>query len=250
MSAMLEYMDSHENCVACQPKILSQSTPLFFEYAGAAGGFIDRYGYPYCRGRVLSDVEKDLGQYDSVMEIFWATGACLMIRREAYWSDGGLDGRFFAHQEEIDLCWRLKARGGSIVCIPQSVVYHVGAGTLSYESPFKTFLNFRNNALLIYKNADPARYPWIRFVRLTLDFVAALHLLAQRRPKNAWNVCRAQFAFWRMKNEFKEDRKENIAKTINKFPDGVLNHLLLFDVYFKRKRTFSAIHQDIRYKKT
>ena len=144
LEPLVAYMDTHPEVAACQPKIRSWHQKQMFEYAGAAGGYIDRYGYPFCRGRMMGTMERDEGQYDTVVPVFWATGAALFIRLTDYTDVGGLDARFFAHMEEIDLCWRLRSRGRGIVCIPQSVVYHVGAATLKKESPRKTFLNFRN----------------------------------------------------------------------------------------------------------
>ncbi|MBQ2293175.1 MAG: glycosyltransferase, partial [Bacteroidaceae bacterium] len=165
LAPMLEYMDSHPGVAACQPKLLSYKNKIEFEYAGACGGFIDKYGYPYCRGRIFDTVEEDKGQYDSVAELFWATGAALMIRAEDYRAAGGLDGTFFAHMEEIDLCWRLRSRGRGIVCIPQSCVYHVGGATLNKSNPRKTYLNFRNNLLMLYKNLPENELSHVMFVR-------------------------------------------------------------------------------------
>ena len=172
LQPMVEYMDAHPDVAACQPKLRAEHTRTHFEYAGAAGGFIDSLGYPFCRGRIFENVEADLGQYDTVCDVFWATGAALLIRSDIYWEVGGLDGRFFAHQEEIDLCWRLRARGHRIVCVPQSVVYHVGGGTLPKENPRKTFLNFRNNLLLLYKNMPDSRLRRVFFLRFWLDALA------------------------------------------------------------------------------
>ena len=152
LQPLTEFMDNHPEVAACQPKIMSYKKRDTFEYAGAAGGFIDKLGYPFCRGRIFDVVEKDEGQYDTPLPVFWATGAALMIRLDVYKQVGGLDGRFFAHMEEIDLCWRLRSRGYGIYCIPQSEVYHVGGATLKKENPRKTFLNFRNNLLMLYKN--------------------------------------------------------------------------------------------------
>ena len=238
---LFNYMETHTECVACQPKIRSVYEPEKFEYAGAAGGFMDIYGYPLCRGRMMNYVETDNNQYDTIKEIFWATGACLMIRSKAYWDAGGLDGRFFAHQEEIDLCWRLKARGASIVCVPQSAVYHVGGGSLGYESPFKTKLNFRNNALLLYKNLSSDRYWWTYLFRLLLDWVAALQMLLQNKPKNAKAVIEAQIEFIKMRKEFKIDRKKNIALTKYKKPSGLLNLWLIWQVYINKKQKYSDL---------
>lgn len=238
---LFDYMENHTECAACQPKIRSEYEPEKFEYAGAAGGFMDIYGYPLCRGRVIGYVETDNNQYDTIEEIFWATGACLFIRSKAYWDAGGLDGRFFAHQEEIDLCWRLKARGASIVCIPKSTVYHVGGGSLGYESPFKTHLNFRNNALLLYKNLTPDRYWWTYLFRLLLDWVAALQMLVQRKPQNAWAVIKAQIQFLKMRNQFTPDRKLNLALTKHKKPVGLLNFWLIWQVYINKKQKYSDL---------
>ena len=152
LQPLVDYMDAHPEAAACQPKIRSWRQKEMFEYAGAAGGFLDRYGYPFCRGRIMGVVEEDRGQYDTIIPVFWATGAALFIRLKDYREAGGLDGRFFAHMEEIDLCWRLRARGRQIACVPQSVVYHVGGATLKKENPRKTFLNFRNNLVMLYKN--------------------------------------------------------------------------------------------------
>jgi GT2 family glycosyltransferase len=232
-------MAQHPECAACQPKIRSEYEPEKFEYAGAAGGFIDSYGYPFCRGRVMNNIETDNGQYDSIQEIFWATGACLVIRSKAYWEAGGLDGRFFAHQEEIDLCWRLKARGASIVCVPQSEVYHVGGGSLGYESPFKTRLNFRNNAILLYKNLSADRYWWTYLFRLALDWVAALQMLAQGKPRNAWAVIEAQIEFIKLFKQFKPDRTKNLDLTTEKNPIGLLNFWLIWQVYINKKKKYS-----------
>ena len=171
---MVAYMDTHPDTAACQPKILSYRHRNMFEYAGASGGFMDRYGYPFCRGRVFDVVEEDRGQYDEVIPVFWATGAALMIRQEVYQKVGGLDGRFFAHMEEIDLCWRLRSQGFQLVCIPSSKVYHVGGATLKKENPRKTFLNFRNNLLMLYKNLPEEELASVMRVRTFLDYCAAL----------------------------------------------------------------------------
>ena len=151
LTPMLQYMDEHEDVAACQPKLRSIFERNSFEYAGASGGYLDRYGYPFCRGRIFNVVEKDHHQYDDVADVLWATGAALLVRARDYNKVGGLDGRFFAHNEEIDLCWRLRIMGRRIVCIPQSCVYHVGGGTLPKGNPMKTFLNFRNNLTMLYK---------------------------------------------------------------------------------------------------
>ena len=152
LKPMTNWMDSHPDCGACAPKLHSWYEKDQFEYAGAAGGFIDSYGFPFCRGRVMQHVEKDCGQYDEVKNVFWATGACLMLRSDLYWSLGGLDDRFFAHMEEIDLCWRMQLEGYKVTVIPDSVVWHLGGGTLPKSSPWKLKLNYRNNLLMLENN--------------------------------------------------------------------------------------------------
>ena len=149
---LVEWMDTHPECGACAPKLHSYQAREMFEYAGAAGGYIDKFGYPFCRGRVLKRLEYDNGQYDSPADVFWATGACLMVRSSLYRKLGGLDERFFAHMEEIDLCWRMQLEGYKVTVVPESIVYHVGGGTLPATSPFKLFLNYRNNLLMLDNN--------------------------------------------------------------------------------------------------
>ncbi len=243
LEALTQYMDSHPNCAACQPKIRSQRNPQYFEHAGASGGYIDRLGYPFCRGRLFNIVEEDKGQYQDIREIFWATGACLFIRSNIYHSMGGFDGDFFAHQEEIDLCWRIKSRGHSIVCIPQSEVYHVGAATLNYESPRKTHLNFRNNAYLLYKNIGGCKYIGIYTIRLFLDWLAAFQMLITGQKTNAAAVIKAQIEFIKTKNKFKEKRLLNLKKNTNFAPIGKVNKSLLWQFHIKGNKLFSQLEK-------
>lgn len=179
----------------CQPKILAQKRKTHFEHAGASGGFIDKNYYPFCRGRILSDVEQDEGQYNEQTDIFWATGACFLVRSEVYHEMGGFDEDFFAHMEEIDLCWRIKRMGHRIVVVPESTVYHVGGGTLSYQSPRKTFLNFRNNLFMILKNHE-GFLPTRIFGRLCLDGMAACLFLLKLQFGNFWAVFKSHMAFY------------------------------------------------------
>ena len=188
LAPLLDYMDAHAEVAAVQPKIRSDRQRSFFEHAGAAGGFINRLGYPYCRGRILWSVEEDKGQYDTPVEVDWTSGACMCVRTKVYKECGGLDAAFFAHMEEIDLCWRMRNAGWRLVCLPQSTVYHLGGGALSYDSPRKTYLNHRNNLLMIYKNK---KHPFgVLFVRFFLDYAAACFYLMQGR----WGACKAVFA--------------------------------------------------------
>lgn len=207
LTPLVEFMDAHPEVAACQPKLLSVFDKDMFEYAGASGGFLDRFGYPFCRGRIFDTVERDNGQYDYATEILWATGAALMIRSKDYWDAGGLDGRFFAHNEEIDLCWRLRIRGRKIYCLPESYVYHVGGGTLPKSNPMKTFLNFRNNLTMLYKCLPDSELRYVMCWRWFLDYLAAWQTLLL---KGNWGdfraIYRARRAYKRWKKDFSADR--------------------------------------------
>ena len=200
LDPLLDYMDAHPDVAAVQPKIRSWARRDEFEHAGAAGGFISRLGYPYCRGRVLWKVEKDHGQYDTETDVDWTSGACMCVRTQIYKECGGLDAAFFAHMEEIDLCWRMRNAGWRLVCLPQSTVYHLGGGSLSYDNPRKTYLNHRNNLLMIYKNKQ---HPYgVLFIRFFLDYAAAFLYLLQGRPKSAKAVFKARRDYLRMKKSY------------------------------------------------
>jgi len=239
IDAPLAIMEGDAGVAAVQPKIRSQRRRSHFEYAGAAGGYIDLYGYPYCRGRMLSIVEEDRGQYDDVADIFWASGACLFIRTKVYKQEGGLDATFFAHQEEIDLCWRLRARGYRIVYTPQSVVFHVGGATLNVESPHKTFLNFRNNLLMLYKNIPASELRPALLIRFLLDMLAAVRFLLSGHPSNMLAVIRAMRAFLRMKPTYKPIRLDNLNKTTNHPIPEISRRSLLVSFYLKGKHTYA-----------
>lgn len=200
---LYDYMESHPATGACQPKIRSYREPELFEYAGASGGFIDRNGYPYCRGRMFSTVEPDNGQYDSVIPIFWATGAALMVRSDLYLKAGGLDKDFFAHMEEIDLCWRILLMGYDIVAVPQGVVYHLGGGSLPASNPRKTYLNFRNNLLLLHKNLPPKSRRRTLLRRRLLDTIAFMKFALTMDWGNAKAVIKAHHDFRRMRRMYK-----------------------------------------------
>ncbi len=210
---LLQYMDANPEIAACQPKIRSQRNKEYFEYAGASGGFIDCYGYPFCRGRIFDTVEKDEGQYDDIVPVFWATGAALMVRQAIYNKVGGLDARFFAHMEEIDFCWRLRSRGYGIVCIPQSQVYHVGAATLRKENPRKTYLNFRNNLLMLYKNLSEKELKRVMRIRFFLDYTASLVFLLKGDFSNARAVWRARRDYREMRKSYLSHRQNNLKNT-------------------------------------
>lgn len=209
LTPLIEEMDAHKEIAACQPKLLSLHDRDAFEYAGAAGGYIDKYGYPFCRGRVFDTVEDDNGQYDNAQEILWASGACLVVRSEDYWKAGGLDGRFFAHNEEIDLCWRLHIMGRQIWCFPESEVYHLGGGTLPKSKPMKTFLNFRNNLTMLYKNLPDSDLKHVMRVRWFLDYLAAFETLILNRKLGDFKaIFRARHTFKNWRHEFDKDRQK------------------------------------------
>lgn len=193
---ILELFEKDVNIAAIQPKILSFKNDKFFEFAGAAGGLIDNLGYPYCRGRVFDECEEDKGQYDDETEIFWASGCALFIRSEDFWNQNGFDERFFAHQEEIDLCWRLRNSGRKIFYTYRSKVYHVGGGTLSKQNPQKTFLNFRNNLSMMLKNLPFPKLLWLIFFRLCLDGIAGIRFGLKDGFPHLWAVVRAHFGFY------------------------------------------------------
>lgn len=241
LAPLVAYMDTHPEVAACQPKIRSWRQKDHFEYAGAAGGFIDRYGYPFCRGRIMGVVEADKGQYETVVSVFWTTGAALFIRLEDYREAGGLDGRFFAHMEEIDLCWRLRSRGKWLVCVPQSVVFHVGGATLKKENPRKTFLNFRNNLIMLYKNLPPEELAHVMRVRAVLDYVAALSFLLKGQFPNARAVLRARRAYASLRASFTASREENLKKTsLSLIPERTKNSILSM-FYLHQKKYFSQL---------
>lgn len=241
LAPLVDYMDAHPEVAACQPKIRSWRHKERFEYAGASGGFIDRYGYPFCRGRIMGVVEEDNGQYDTVVPVFWATGAALFIRLKDYQDAGGLDGRFFAHMEEIDLCWRLRARGRMLVCVPQSTVYHVGGATLKKENSHKTFLNFRNNLVMLYKNLPEEELGYVMRVRAVLDCVAALSFLLKGQFANMWAVLRARRAFHSLRPLFAADREENLKKTsLPVIPERTKSSILV-QFYLHGKKFFSRL---------
>ncbi|MBR1787942.1 MAG: glycosyltransferase family 2 protein [Bacteroidaceae bacterium] len=241
LQPMLAYMEAHPEVAACQPKLRCQWAPEMFEYAGASGGYVDAWGYPYCRGRVFSTVERDEGQYDDVAPVLWATGAALMIRREDYWAVGGLDGRFFAHQEEIDLCWRLRSRGRGVVVVPQSVAYHLGGGTLPQGNPRKDYLNFRNNLLLLYKNLPEARLHKVLRLRFWLDGLASLQFLLRGQLGSFRAVWRARRDFRRMRPDFEADRQENLRLTLLSPVPEQSAFSLLWQYYVKGRKTFDEL---------
>ena len=239
LEELVSYMDAHPQVAACQPKIRSYYRREYFEHAGACGGLMDQWGYPYCYGRMFDFVEEDHGQYDTPTRVFWATGACLCIRRTCYLEVGGLDKDFFAHMEEIDLCWRLACRGWELLCVPQSMVYHVGGGSLPKDNPRKDYLNFRNNLLMLYKNLPSKRLCLVMFVRFFLDYAAALIFLLKGKTGSFKAVLKARMDYHRMKrsSNFKAKRKENIALMQCSQPFGIIKRSIVWDYHLKHMKS-------------
>lgn len=243
LEAPLRRLDASPEVAAVQPKLLAERARDQFEYAGAAGGFMDKYGYPFCRGRIFQEIETDRGQYDAEADILWATGACLFVRTEVYRAVGGLDAKFFAHQEEIDMCWRMRARGYRLVCTPESVVYHVGGGTLNAESPRKTFLNFRNNLLMLYKNLPEKELHRVMRLRFWLDYLAAFKFLLEGHPANARAVREARREFHRLVPEYRETRIVNQQLAVVKEIPELKSFSLLWQFYVRGKKHYGQLPQ-------
>jgi GT2 family glycosyltransferase len=236
LAPMIDFMESTPQAAACMPKLLSYHDKKIFEYAGAAGGFIDFLGYPFCRGRILNVIEEDKGQYNNALEIFWATGACMLVRSQQFWEAGGFDNDFFAHMEEIDLCWRLKRQGYSVWCIPQSQVFHVGGGTLAANNPRKVYFNHRNNLLMLLKNLSRTSLLPVLVFRLVLDVASALLYLISGKPRFTWAVVRAHAYFIR-----------SFAKTVKKrrtFKHPKLSlyrNSIVFQFFFLNRKHYSDL---------
>jgi len=234
---IINLMDSDPQIAACQPKIMSYYHREEFEYAGACGGFIDKYGYPFCRGRVFQHLEEDKGQYDKPMEVFWATGACMFVRADLYHQIGCLDDSFFAHMEEIDLCWRLKNAGYKVYCCPQSVVYHIGGGTLPKNSPRKTYLNFRNNLSVLVKNLPEKHVHRVIVYRIFLDWLAALKFLVEGCFKDFQMVFKAHLDFYKRLKPLREKRKKIQHNTVS----CMYRRNIVFDSMILGKNKFSDL---------
>lgn len=241
LTPIINFLDNNMSVAAAQPKIRAYRNKDFFEYAGAAGGFIDKYGYPFCRGRIFSTLEKDSGQYDKAIDVFWATGACLIIRAKDYMDVGGLDASFFAHMEEIDLCWRLNARGRRVVCLPESVVYHVGGATLESESPRKTFLNFRNNLLMLYKNLPDSEFRKIYRIRKILDKIACLQFYLTGKSKNAKSILEAYRNFEENRHQYNLVRADNLNKVKDMKVATVYPYSIIKSYYLKGNKIYSSL---------
>jgi GT2 family glycosyltransferase len=242
---LVSFMEKNVSVASCQPKILSWNNRENFEYAGAAGGYMDKYGYPFCRGRLFHSIEKDEGQYDTVKEVFWTSGACMIVRAEAWRRCGGFDSDFFAHMEEIDLCWRFHLAGYRVCFIPESLVYHVGGGALPYNSPFKTYLNFRNNLFLLYKNLPDKKLHSVLFIRKLLDGIAAISFLISGKTENIKSLWNAHVDYYRSIKSLKEKRESVKRLSVKQSVNLILNKSIVFEFYIKGKRTFSELKTNI-----
>ena len=268
---LVEWMDSHPDCGACAPKLHSWQEREKFEYAGAAGGHIDKFGFPFCRGRVMKRVEKDNGQYDSPADVLWATGACLLVRSSVYETLGGLDERFFAHMEEIDLCWRMQLEGWKVTIVPDSVVYHVGGGTLPASSPFKLFLNYRNNLMMLDNNLAKTfalesfrrgcsldrsvrkgcrKAAWRIFTRKCLDWMSAMVYLLTFKVKSFSSVVKAHKEYKRLRQDIGREEVRNYLSSVK--PEvtvaGIYRKSIIVQSMLKGKAIFGSIHETDFYK--
>lgn len=238
---LMAAMEQYPEAAACVPSIKDFNKPDYFEYAGAAGGFIDKYGYPFCRGRMFDKAEKDSGQYQQPGTVFWGSGAALVVRTQLFVSSGGFDTDFFAHMEEIDWCWRMKNQGHQIFYIPESKIFHVGGGTLSYQNPKKTYLNFRNNLFLVLKNQPGFSAYIIIGCRYFLDFLALLHFASRREWANVMAVSRAHRQFLLQFRSFVKKRQQLTPLVIKKQHPETYKGSVVWAFFAKGKKTFSEL---------
>lgn len=236
LSPILTVFEKEPKIVAAQPKLLDYKDTSVFEYAGAAGGYLDTLGYPFCRGRIFNELEKDEGQYNDAVSIFWASGACLIVRKEAFWKAGAFDEDLFAHQEEIDLCWRLQSQGGVIQYIPKSVVYHLGGATLATANPKKTFYNFRNTLLVLLKNRAGSRTYVLLFIRMVLDAAAGLQFLLNGKGSHFAAIIKAHASFYQYFFTFQKKRQKWSSKTNYSRVSSIV-----FSYFLKGKKRFNQL---------
>lgn len=242
LQPLISFMDNNPYVAACQPTIRSWGKRDYFEYAGAAGGYIDKYGFPFCRGRIFDNIERDKGQYNDQASIFWATGACMVVRASAWKACGGFDASFHAHMEEIDLCWRFHKAGYAVYHVPGSIVYHVGGGALPYNSPLKTYLNFRNSLYMLYKNLPEKDMNRLLYTRRLFDGLAALLFLAKGRFRHVMSVWKAHQDYYKNIDMLREKRMlvKSLETGNNSMP--VLNKSIVFEFYARGKKTFSSLN--------
>jgi GT2 family glycosyltransferase len=244
---VIDMMEADALIAAAAPKIKAFHQPTHFEHAGAAGGFIDSYGYPFCRGRIFYEVEEDKGQYNQSGEVFWASGAALFIKKKCWDESGGFDERFFAHMEEIDLCWRLKNMGYKVMYCAESEVFHVGGGTLDKENPFKTYLNFRNNLLLLKKNLPFGRSFFTISIRFVLDLLAITRFMGEGKRKDAWAISRAHQNF--VRTMFHSDKSGiKVPKAHHSTLKCMYKHNIVWDFFIKKKKAFTDLDAEDFYR--
>jgi len=236
LTPVITIFNNEENTAIIQPKLLDFKDKTKFEYAGAGGGFVDLFGYPYCRGRIFNHLETDNGQFDDVSEIFWASGACLFIRSKVYHQLGGFDEDYFAHQEEIDLCWRAQNEGYTIKYVGDSTVYHVGGATLQETNPHKTFLNFRNSLLNVVKNVPKQWFLFVVFSRLILDGIAGVKFMIELRPIHTWAIIKAHFGFYANFNKYLKKRRK-----LQKKSDYNLHTSIVWQHFFLKRKKFKDL---------
>ena len=241
LEPLIEMMESDPMIAACQPKILSHREPGKFEHAGAAGGFIDYLGFPFCRGRMINSIEKDLGQYDNPINVFWTSGAAMLINNKLWHESGGFDSDFWAHMEEIDLCWRLKNMGYKMAIVPQSKVFHLGGGSLPYGNPKKIYLNFRNNLFLLFKNLPKGTLFKTLMIRMILDGIAAIQFLVTGQPKAFIKVLAAHRDFYKSLGVLRNKRAALFAKVVSTDHPEIYRRSIIVDFYLLRKRKFSTL---------
>ena len=233
---LISLLEQNDKIAACMPKLRSYLNPDYFEYAGAAGGFLDKFGYPFCKGRIFTTLEKDDGQYDGTHQIQWATGACLAIKAKLFHKFEGFDPYFFAHQEEVDLCWRLINAGYEIYCTSNSLIYHLGGGTLPKSNPHKTYLNFRNTLVLLYKNTHTLRFIYIFLIKLILDAIAVLKVLCEKKPNDALAIIMAHLSFYKYFFYHKKPNKTNYFSQ-----ELIFNKSIVFQYFILKKLKFSQL---------
>ncbi len=238
---VINKMDNDKKVAAAMPKIKSYRDKSYFEYAGAAGGFIDKFGYPFCQGRILDTVEKDEGQYNTEREIFWASGACMFVRSEVFHEQGAFDSDFFAHMEEIDLSWRMKNAGYKIMYYPDVEVYHVGGGALPNDSPFKLYLNFRNNLFMLYKNLPKESLFKIVFIRMVLDGASALVYLLKFSFGSFSAVFRAHISFYKSMKRLNKKRAKLLKNNVPSTHKEQYPHSIIYHFFIKKQKTFKNI---------
>ena len=242
ITPLLEAFREKPEMGACMPKICSEKFSGYFEYAGASGGYIDYLGYPFCRGRLFNEIEKDNGQYDTPVDVFWASGAALAVRSSVFERLRGLDDKFFAHMEEIDFCWRLKNLGFTISCIPSSVIYHEGGATLESGSPFKVYLNFRNNLLMLYKNLPFNKFRRILYLRMFMDGIAALKYLLSGSPEYVKSIWKAHKDYRKLLPEYRKIR--SMAPVPENFPSCTYKKSIVWKFFIHGVKKFSQLNSN------